>query len=229
MTTDKRGLSATLLQRQLGLRRYETAWMMLHKLRRAMVNMAREQLHGEIEIDDTWVGGTQAGIRGSRQLKGRKAALIVVAVEKRKSASGRIRMEVIQDFKATTLNDFIHRNVIPGSTIYTDGLAGFAGLEKNGFKHVSRIQPVRTELSKGAKSVVPLADRAIGNLKQWLLGTHHGVSPRHLQVYLDEFVFRHNRRKQPMASFQTLLGLGSACGPTGYATIIGAKDLNHNI
>jgi hypothetical protein len=66
MTTDKRGLSATLLQHQLGLRRYETAWMMLHKLRRAMVNMAREQLHGEIEIDDTWVGGTQAGIRGSR-------------------------------------------------------------------------------------------------------------------------------------------------------------------
>jgi hypothetical protein len=74
-------------------------------------------------------------------------------------------------------------------------------------------------------SVVPLADRAIGNLQQWLLGTHHGVSRRHLQVYLDEFVFRHNRRKNPMAAFQTLLGLGSARKPTPYNTIQGAKDL----
>jgi transposase-like protein len=154
MTTDRRGLSAMLLQHQLGLRRYETAWMMLHKLRRAMVNAAREPLNGEIEVDDTWVGGTQAGIRGSRQLKGRKAALVVVAVEKRKTASGRIRMEVIPDFRAETLNDFIHRNVTPGSTIYTDGLGGFAGLEAIGFKHVPRSQPLRTELREGAKSVV---------------------------------------------------------------------------
>jgi hypothetical protein len=87
MTTEKRGVSALLLQRQLGLRRYETAWMMLHKLRRAMVNFAREPLRGEVEIDDTWVGGTQAGIRGSRQLKGRRAALVLVAVEKRGRAS----------------------------------------------------------------------------------------------------------------------------------------------
>ena len=81
--TDKRGMSALLLQRQLGLRRYETAWMLLHKLRRAMVNAAREPLHGEVEIDDTWIGGPQAGLRGSRQLKGRRAALVLVAVEKR--------------------------------------------------------------------------------------------------------------------------------------------------
>jgi transposase-like protein len=229
MTTDKRGLSAMLLQHQLGLGRYETAWMMLHKLRRAMVNAAREPLNGEIEVGDTWVGGNQAGIRGSRQLKGRKAAIVLVAVEKRKTASGRIRMEVIPDFRGETLNDFIHRNVTLGSTIYTDGLGGFASLESIGFKHVPRSQPTRTELRKGAKSVVPLADRAIGNLKQWLLGTHHGVSRRHLQFYLDEFVFRHNRRKQPMASFQTLLGLGSARRPTGYETIIGAKDLSPNI
>ena len=82
MTTDKRGISALLIQRQLGLKRYETAWMMLHKLRRAMVNEGREPLHGEIEIDDTWIGGPQAGLRGSRQLKGRRAALVLVAVEK---------------------------------------------------------------------------------------------------------------------------------------------------
>src|SRR6266403_4661226 len=83
MTTDKRGISALLLQRQLGLQRYETAWMMLHKLRRAMINLERESLRGEVEVDETWIGGTQAGLKGSRQLKGRKAALVLVAVEKR--------------------------------------------------------------------------------------------------------------------------------------------------
>ena len=225
MTTDKRGISALLLQRQLGLRRYETAWMMLHKFRRAMVNVAREPLHGEVEIDDTWIGGTQAGLRGSRQLKGRRAALVLVAVEKRGKASGRLRMGVIPDFKAITLSAFIQQNVAYGSTIYTDGLKTFTALEEAGYKHIPRSQPLRIDLRKGAKSVVPLADRAIGNLQQWLIGTYHGVSRAQLQVYLDEFVFRHNRRKQPMAAFQTLLGLGAGRTPTPYRRIRGARDL----
>src|SRR5438067_7665801 len=107
MTTDKRGLSALLLQRQLGLGRYETAWVMLHKLRRAMVNASRERLHGEVELDDTWIGAEQAGLRGSRQLKDRKAALVLAAVERRGKGSGRIRMEVIHDFTSATMNDFV--------------------------------------------------------------------------------------------------------------------------
>jgi transposase-like protein len=226
MTTDKRGVSALLLQRQLGLRRYETAWMMLHKLRRAMVNIAREPLRGEVEVDDTWVGGTQAGLRGSRQLKGRKAALVLVAVEKRGRATGRARMAVIPDFKSTTLMAFLKQNLAPGTTVYTDGLKTFTGLREAGFKHVPRSQPLRSELSKGAKSVVPLADRAIGNLQQWLIGTYHGVSRDQLPIYLDEFVFRHNRRRSPMAAFQTLLGLGSGRKPSSYDQIRGATDLS---
>jgi len=223
--TDKRGMSALLLQRQLGLRRYETAWMLLHKLRRAMVNTAREPLHGDVEIDETWIGGPQAGLRGSRQLKGRRAALVLVGVEKRGSTSGRVRLAVIPDFKATTLTGFIKENVAPGSTIYTDGLKQFTGLPVAGFKHVARTQPLRGELRKGANSVVPLADRAIGNLQQWLVGTHHGVSRAQLQVYLDEFAFRHNRRRTPAAAFQTLLGLGTGRAPTPYRQIRGAQDL----
>ena len=222
MTTDKRGVSALLVQRQLGLSCYETAWMML---RRAMVNVAREPLHGEVEVDETWVGGEQAGLRGSRQLKGRKAALVLVAVEKRGRGSGRVRMKVIQDFKAKTILPFLQQNVSPGSTIYTEGLKSFAGLSEAGYKHIARTQPLRTELRKGAKSTVPLADRAIGNLQQWLIGTYHGVSKPQLQVYLDEFVFRHNRRKTPAAAFQTLLGLGTAQQSTEYERIRGAKDL----
>ena len=232
MTTDKRGISALLFQHQLGLRRYETAWMMLHKFRRAMINLTREPLRGEVEVDATWVGGAQAGLRGSRQLRGRKAALVLVAVEKRGRLTGRARMEVIPDFKSVTLITFLKQNVESGSTVYTDGLKSFTGLQEAGFKHVPRSQPLRTELRKGAKSVVPLADRAIGNLQQWLIGTHHGVSRGQLQVYLDEFVFRHNRRKLPMAAFQTLLGLGTGRKPTHYEQIRGAADLSqfdHNI
>ena len=226
MTTDKRGLSALLLQRQLALPRYETAWMMLHKFRRAMINLKREPLRGEVEVDDTWVGGTQAGLRGSRQRKGRKAALVLAAVEKRgRNLTGRARMAVIPDFRRETLLAFLKDNVAPGTTVYTDGLKSFSGLKEAGFEHAPRTQPLRGELRRGAKSVVPLADRAIGNLQQWLLGTHHGVSRDQLQVYLDEFVFRHNRRKTPAAAFQTLLGLGAGRKPTKYKEIRGASDL----
>jgi transposase-like protein len=229
MTTDKRGVSALLIQRQLGLSRYETAWMLLHKLRRAMVNVAREQLYGEVEVDETWVGGEQAGLRGSRQLKGRRAALVLVAVEKRGRGSGRVRLKVIPDFKGKTIISFLNRNVSPGSTIYTDGLKSFEGLTDAGFKHIARTQPLRSALRKGAKSAVPLADRAIGNLQQWLIGTYHGVSKPQLQVYLDEFVFRHNRCKTPPAAFQTLLGLGTGRKSTEYEQIRGANDLNPNL
>jgi len=225
MTTDKRGIAALLLQRQLAIRRYETAWLVLHKLRRAMVNAAREPLHGDVEIDDTWIGGPQPGLRGSRQLKGRKAAIVLVAVERRGTISGRVRMAVIPDFKQTTMVDFVKRQVAPGSTVYTDGLKGFGDLRAASVRHVPRTQPLRSALRKGVPSVVPLADRAIGNLQQWLIGTYHGVGRHHLQVYLDEFVFRHNRRKTPMAAFQTLLGLGTRRGPTPGRLIRGARDL----
>jgi len=225
MTTDKRGLSASLLQQQLQIKRYETAWMILHKLRRAMVNVAREPLRGEIELDETWVGGTQAGLQGSRQLKGRKAALVLAALEKR--SNGRVRMEVIADFKAATIRQFALRNIAPGATVFTDGLKTFGGLIDAGCTHVPRTQPSALRLRQGAKSVVPLVDRAIGNLQSWLVGTHHGVSRKQLPAYLDEFVFRYNRRKEPRAAFQTLLGLGSGQSPTTYKQI-GDGQPNHN-
>ena len=115
-------------------------------------------------------------------------------------------MSVIPDFKAGTIFPFLTRNVALGATIYTDGLKSFSGLTEAGFQHIVRIQPIRSELRKGAKSAVPLSNRAIGNLQQWLIGTHDGVSKHQLQVYLDEFVFRLNRRKTPAAAFQPLLG-----------------------
>jgi transposase-like protein len=193
-----------------------------------MVNLLREPLRGEVEINDTRVGGAQAGLRGSRQPKGRKAALVLVAVEKRDRGSGRARRAVIPDFRGSTLMAFLKQNVEFGSIVYTDGLKSFTGLHEAGYKHMPRTQPLRVELRKGAKSVVPLADRAIGNLQLRLTGTYHGVSRDQLQVYLDEFAFRHNRRRLPMAAFQTLLGLGTARKPTAYQDIRGAADLSRS-
>ena len=116
------------------------------------------------------------------------------------------------------------QHVAPGSTIHSDGLKSFDGLQAADVRHVARTQPIRSALRKGVPSAVPLADRAIGNLQQWLIGTYHGVSKAQLQVYLDEFVFRHNRRRQPMAAFQTLLGLGTGRTPTPYRRIRGGRD-----
>jgi transposase-like protein len=93
------------------------------------------------------------------------------------------RMAVIPDFKKTTLGNFIKTHVATGTTIYTDGLKSFTGLQEAGFRHIPRTQPVRSDLSKGAKSAVPLADRAIGNRQQWLIGTYHGVSRGQSGVY----------------------------------------------
>src|SRR2546425_1526846 len=202
--------------------------MRLHNFGGGLVTAIREPLRGGVGVDDTGLGGKQAGLRGSRQLKNRRAALVLVAVEKRGKASGRVRMSVIPDFKAATIIPFLTKNIAPGSTIYTDGLKSFADLAEAGFKHVARNQPLRSELRKGTKSAVPLADRAIGNLQQWLIGTYHGVSKDQLQVYLDEFVFRHNRRQTPAAAFQTLLGLGTGRKSTEYEQIRGARDLNPN-
>jgi transposase-like protein len=101
-----------------------------------MVNLARELLRGEVELDDAWIGGIQAGLRGNRRLRGRKAGLIMVAVEKRGRATGRARMAVIPDFRGGNLIAFLRQNVAPGSFVYTDGLASFRGLDIARFRHV---------------------------------------------------------------------------------------------
>jgi transposase-like protein len=171
------------------------------------------------------LAGRSRGFEGSRQLKGRHAVPVLVAVERRGERSGRVRMTVLRNFTAAIITALIKQQIAPGSTVYTDGLGSFSGLEQAGFDHVPLKQPLRRTFRTGAKSVVPLADRAIGNLQQWLIGTYHGVSRAQLQAYLDEFVFRHNRRQQPMAAFQTLLGLGTGRTPTPYRRIRGGRDM----
>ena len=217
MATPTPGLSARQLQRQLGIARYETAWMMLHKLRRAMVNPEREPLRHAVEVDDCYVGGHEAGLRGGRA-RGTKA-LVIVAVEIRGSGSGRIRLAVIPDLSADTLTGFVQANVAPGATVYTDAWQGFKRLARLGYDHRPNSQRVALAEGRSIDTMLPRVHRVISNLKAWLQGTHRGVSSQHLQVYLNEYAFRFNRRRTPMATFQTLLGLQGQQPPTTYRQI----------
>ena len=218
VTTHTPGLSALQMQRQLGITRYETAWMMLQKLRRAMVRPDRELLHEKVEIDDTYIGGAEAGLRGGRQLRGK--ALVVGAVEVRGTGSGRVRLQVVPDASGPSLTDFVKANVERGAIVLSDGWQGYAPLSEMGYRHRPRTQ----REPKRAEKILPRIHRVFGNLKTWLRGTHHGVGHQHLQEYLDEFTFRFNRRRTPMAAFQTLLGLGAQRPPTTYKQLYGVES-----
>jgi transposase-like protein len=214
VATHHPGISAVQLQRQLGISRYETAWLVLHKLRRAMVAPDRELLTGPAEVDEFQLGGRDDGKTGARRWDSKKA-LVAIAVERRGAGSGRVRLAVVPDASADSLCGFVAAVLTPAATVHTDAWQSYRRLTTLGYDHQYR--PQRT--APPGDWLLPRAHRAISNLKAWLHGTHRGVSHEHLQVYLDEYVFRHNRRRTPMAAFQTLLGLGAQHQPTTYSQI----------
>lgn len=184
---EKNGISAMGLQRQLGLSRYETAWSILKRLRSAMVRSGRELLSGEVEVDETLVGGFKHGKRG-RGAEGKE--LVVIATEVTGNKFGRIRMQRVANADGETLKKFVKDHVSTGSTVITDGWKSYLGIEKLGYKH----QRIKGE-SVGVDELLPHIHLAASLLKRWLLGTHQGgVDTMHLDSYLDEFVFRFNRR-----------------------------------
>ena len=218
VTTHTPGFSALQLQRQLGLNRYETAWAMLQKLRRAMVRPERDRISGTVEVDETYFGGLEQGRRGGRQRKSTKS-IVVAAVEVRGRGSGRIRLAVVGDVSAASLVPFVKGAVEPGSTLLTDAWKGYASLGKR-YDH----QPTTQGGPKNAGKLFPRVHRTFSNLKTWLAGTHHGVSSKHLPHYLNELVFRFNRRRTPMAAFQSLLGLSAQHTPTTYKMLYSGES-----
>lgn len=189
VTSLKTGASALAMQRVLGLGSYETAWTWLHKLRRAMVRPGRNRLSGRVEVDETYVGASEEGLRGRRT---EKKALIVVAAQEDGKRTGRIRMARIQDASADSLEPFIEQSIEPGSIVHTDGWGGYAGIKKKGYQHEVTVLARRKE---SASDLLPRVHHVVGLLKTWLAGTLHGaISHEHLDYYLDEFTFRFNRR-----------------------------------
>lgn len=188
--TQKTGLSAAGLQRELGLGSYRTGWLMLQKLRQAMVRLGRESLGGSIEVDETYLGASESGVHG-RQLVGK--ALVVIAVELAGAKVGRVRLRHVPDGSASSLVGFVEGVVEAGAMVHTDGWQGYAGLSKAGYAH--RVTPTRGDGAL-AVDVFPHVHLVASLLKRWLGATHQGnVSPKHLQPDLDEFAFRFNRRR----------------------------------
>lgn len=211
ITSQKNGISALGLQRVLGLGSYRTAWLMLHKLRRAMVRPGRDKLSGIVEVDETYWGSKESG--GATGRRTYTKTLVAVAAEQDPRGIGRIRMTTIAGFDRATLHGFISENIQPGSTVCTDGLNAYRNMV--GYKHQRAVQgqyPNKEHLLPGVHLAVSL-------LKRWMLGTHQGaIDTRYLDDYLNEFVFRFNRRRSASRGklFYRLIEQSLATPPTTY-------------
>jgi transposase-like protein len=224
MATHSNGMSARQLEDQLGVT-YKTAWLLTQKLRRSMIDPLRERLEGVVEVDQAEipyrVGDTffEPGNAGKLMIAG---AVEVIdrdtnkAKPRRRGAkyidtrSGRLRLAVIADNSAKSLEAFVRANVKPGSTLLTDGHASYPGLSRD-YRHDPRVVG-----SMAANIALPWTHRAFSLIKRWALGTYHGLRGKHIDTYLDEFVFRYNRRFYRHVSFETMLGLATAHEPISY-------------
>jgi len=188
MVVQKNGVSAKGLGRILGLD-YKTAWVWLHKFRRVMVITERNKLQGNVEIDEMLMGGKKKGKRG-RGAEGK--TLVVIAVEVYDKGTGRTRLSVITDGSRISLNSFIKQNVERNSTITTDAWNGYVDITKMKYQH----NVINLTKALDDDNLLPNVHRIASLVKRWLLGTHQSyVNNEHLQYYLDEYVFRYNRRK----------------------------------
>ena len=190
VVSQKHGISALGLSRALGIKRPMTGWDLLKKIRTAMVRVGRERLSGLVEVDEVFLGGVKPGKRGRGALG---KVLVLVAVEdKGKKGFGRIRIEIISDASAITLKTAIKKMVEPGSIIRTEEWKGYTPAALQGYEHVV----MKKQSREPGEDPTPLVHRVASLLKRWLLGTHHHgrVEETHLASYLDEFVFRFNRR-----------------------------------
>ena len=220
--TAKDGVSALSLQRTLEIGSYQTAWALLQRLRSVLVRPDRQKLSGRVEVDETYYGGKEAGLRGGRA-PGKKA-LVGVAVEVDDAGVlGRCRMGLLADVSADSLVPFVRCHVEPGSVVVTDAWKGYLPVAKAGFAHEWRSQRAARKAGEDLDALLPGVHRVVSLFKRWLLGTHQGaVGSEHLQAYLDEFVFRFNRRRSRSRGmlFYRVLELAMGHAPVRYRDLI---------
>jgi transposase-like protein len=231
MSTHSNGMSARQLADQLGLT-YKTAWLLTQKLRRSMVDPDREPLEGVVEVDqaeipfragNTFFDPGNSGkilIAGAVEVIDRDTGQAKPRREKAKyldTLSGRIRLAMIADNSAASIEAFVRANVKRGTTLLTDGHASYPGLTD--YRHDPRVVG-----KMAAHVVLPWVHRVFSLVKRWGLGTYHGLRRKHVDTYLNEFVFRYNRRFYRHASFETILGLASHHEPASYWDIIGRAN-----
>jgi transposase-like protein len=220
--TGKDGISALSLKRTLEIGSYQTTWAMLHRLRTVLVRPGRDRLAGVVEVDETYIGGLESGLRGGRA-RGKKV-LTGIAVEIREPRGyGRCRMLPLADASAASLHAFVKDHVEPGTRVITDGWQGYRGLEKLGYVLEQHSQRAARARGEDPGELLPAVHRVASLAKRWLLGTHQGsVDDAHLPSYLNEFVFRFNRRRSRSRGmvFYRVLELAVAHDPVRYHDLI---------
>mgnify|MGYP002664406042 FL=1 len=218
LTNQKLGVSALGLKRVLGLGSYQTAWTWLHKMRLAMVRPGRDMLSGHVEVDETYIGGAEEGVRGRKTVT---KSIVIIAIEVHSPKGfGRIRLRQIPDVTGPTLIGFIKDVVSAGAIVSTDGWSGYNGLSALGYQHKGRVQSGSDD---PAHVVLPGPHRIASLLKRWLIGTHQGaVRDEHLDYYLDEYTFRFNRRSAKARGllFHRLVEQAVQIKPTTYRGIV---------
>jgi len=192
VVAQKTGVSASNMMDFMGFGTYRTVWTWLQKLRRVMVRPGRDKLTGEVEVDETFIGGMEIG--SNKKGRGSETkTLVVVATECIGKQIGRVRFRCIDSASSENLLPFIEDNITEGSTVITDGWSGYKPLQqKADFIHIEK--PISGS-GKEAHELLPHVHLVDSLLKRWLNGTHQGkVSPKYLPYYLDEFAFRFNRK-----------------------------------
>ena len=222
VTNQKGGVSALGLQRVLGMKSYQTAWAILHRLRHAMVRLTREPLSGTVEVDETFVAGPDPNRRPrSPSRRDQYAMPVAIAVEVRDPKGfGRVRLRRLTAPSASDLIHFVQDVVQPGACVHTDGSAAYHTIAEFGYTHR---RTVHLRSTRPPHQTMPAVHRVAALLKRWLLGTHQGaVRAEHLDRYLDEFAFRFNRRASRSRGllFYRLLEQAVATAPETYAAII---------
>lgn len=193
--TNKDGISAQSLQRTLEIGSYQTAWAMLHRLRSALVRPGRDLLSGTVEVDETYIGGDEPGLRGGRA-RGKKVLTAIAVEVKPPRGLGRCRLVPLSDASGNSLHTFIGDHVEAGATVITDAWTGYSGLDRLGYHHERHNQRAARRTTGSHQELLPGVHRIASLVKRWLLGTHQGsVDENHLPAYLNEFVFRFNRRR----------------------------------
>lgn len=211
------GISAFQFQKEAGINRYETAFNILHKLRSPLRQADWPKLTGRIEVDETFIGGHRPGRRG-RGAEGK--TLVVGAAQVHGDYVQKIRLRVVKNAGGKTLKKFVAESAERGAHILTDLWAGYKGLDQIGYSHVA----LEAETGKQDGTQIPHIHRIFSNLKTWLNGTHHGVSPKHLQAYLNEFCFRFNSRDRLQFAFNDILGLAAIRRGPSYGTLYHAGE-----
>lgn len=188
VTSSKTGVPAAHLHRVLPISSYQSAWAMLARLRQVMTSDQSALLSGRVEVDETFIGGPRPGVRGRGALG---KTLVAGAIEITDHGWGRARMGVIEDATTASLKAFAAKTIATDSVVVTDGLRSYPpalhGYEHEAINVASSGRPAHESL--------PAVHRLFALAKRTLEGTYQGAGTgKHLPEYLDEFVFRFNRR-----------------------------------